>query len=364
MQSLTNPFRKLKDRRKLKGQRDLGSTSNSSLAEAPTSLAPNRQETVIASSSDGLRTIQTPPRSVVDDTTEKYGLFLIHPTNPAPKNEEGRLGYALDIVAVHGITGSAYDTWTHSNGTFWLKDLIPKDFPGARVFSYAYPADVFCSFATGTIRSFARSLLECLKGERRSEEQLKRPTIFICHSMGGIIVKEALVLAKIEDELFENIRISVKGILFLATPHRGSGSTQFPSVVTGIANLALTGTSRFVGRMRSDLIENLKKDSKVLEDIATNFRKQTNSFQIASFIEQDITPPLKSRIVDDTSGIMNIPNERIVPMHGCDHRSICRFASKHSESYKRVSNVLQDWVDELEIPDIKAQTHDDISCLR
>jgi hypothetical protein len=67
-------------------------------------------------------------------------------------------------------------------------------------------------------------------------------------------------------------------------------------VVTGIANLALTGTSRFVGRMRSDLIENLKKDSKVLEDIATNFRKQTNSFQIASFIEQDITPPLKSRV--------------------------------------------------------------------
>jgi hypothetical protein len=48
--------------------------------------------------------------------------------------------------------------------------------------------------------------------------------------------------------------------------------------------------------MRSDLIENLKKDSKVLEDIATNFRKQTNSLQIASFIEQDITPPLKSRV--------------------------------------------------------------------
>jgi hypothetical protein len=170
MQSLKNPFRQLKERRKLKGQRELGSISNSSLAEPPTSLAPDRQETVITSSSDGLRTIQTPPRSVVDDTAEKYGLFLIHSTNPAPNNEGDRLGYALDIIAVHGITGSAYDTWTHSNGTFWLKDLIPKDFPGARVFSYAYPADVFCTFATGTIRSFARSLLECLKGERRSEE--------------------------------------------------------------------------------------------------------------------------------------------------------------------------------------------------
>jgi len=177
MQSLTKPFRKLKERRKLKGQRDLGSTSNSSLSESPINLASNRQETVTASPCDGSQTIQTPPCPVVDDTTDKYGLFLIHPINPAPDNEEDRLGYALDIVAVHGITGSAYDTWTHSNRTFWLKDLIPNDFPGARVFSYAYPADVFCTFATGTIRSFARSLLEGLKGERRSKEVCP---LFIC----------------------------------------------------------------------------------------------------------------------------------------------------------------------------------------
>jgi ATP-dependent helicase/DNAse subunit B len=54
------------------------------------------------------------------------------------------------------------------------------------------------------------------------------------------------------------------------------------------------------------------------------------------------------KIVDDTSGIMNISNERIVPMQGCDHRSLCRFAGKHSENYKRVSNVLQDWIEELD----------------
>jgi hypothetical protein len=178
MESLTKPFRKLKERRRLKGQGDLSSTSNSSLAEPPTSLASNRQEAMIASSSDGPRTIQIPRRSAVDDTAEKYGLFLIHPTNPAPTNGEDRLGYALDIVAVHGITGSAYDTWTHNNGTFWLKDLIPEEFPGARVFSYAYPADIFCTFATGTIRSFARSLLEGLKGERRSKDVCP---LFICY---------------------------------------------------------------------------------------------------------------------------------------------------------------------------------------
>jgi hypothetical protein len=125
---------------------------------------------VIASLSDGPRTIQTPPRSVVDDATEKYRLFLIHPIYLALDNEKDMLGYAFDIIVVYGITGSAYNTWTHSNRTFWLKDLIPKNFLGARVFSYAYPVDVFCTFATGTIRLFIRSLLEGLKGKRRSKE--------------------------------------------------------------------------------------------------------------------------------------------------------------------------------------------------
>lgn len=53
------------------------------------------------------------------------------------------------------------------------------------------------------------------------------------------------------------------------------------------------------------------------------------------------------KIVDDISGVMDIPAERYVPMQGCDHRSICRFAGKDSESYKTVCSVLQDWADEL-----------------
>jgi hypothetical protein len=67
-------------------------------------------------------------------------------------------------------------------------------------------------------------------------------------------------------------------------------------VLTGIANVALTGTSRFVGHMRSDLIKALEKDSQVLKDISVNFRHQASNFHIASFIEQDITPPAKSRV--------------------------------------------------------------------
>ena len=69
-------------------------------------------------------------------------------------------------------------------------------------------------------------------------------------------------------------------------------------------------------------------------------------FRVADISDENSN--IYGKIVDDTSGIMNIPNERIVPMQGCDHRSICRFSGKQSESYKRVFNVLHDWVDEID----------------
>ena len=44
---------------------------------------------------------------------------------------------------------------------------------------------------------------------------------------------------------------------------------------------------------------------------------------------------------------MDVADERIVPMHGCDHKSVCRFSGRTSDAYQTVLSVLQDWVEEL-----------------
>ena len=171
----------------------------------------------------------------------------------------------------------------------------------------------------------------CMSSRPLTPSQVQqRRIIFICHSMGGIVVKkvrnrtlrldllltslQALIIALIDSEMYNNIRTSVTAILFLGTPHRGSEETGFPLVLTNIANVALVGTSRFVGSMRSDLIKSLEKDSKILKDISTNFRNQTRDIMIASFVEQKLTPPAKTRVR--------------TPFQQCDHQCLMLTRSK------------------------------------
>ena len=110
-----------------------------------------------------------PSHPHASDRVEKHGLFLLNPRNPQLNGVEAQETYILDIVALHGIDGDAYKTWTHENGKLWLRDFVPKGLPGARVFSFGYPAEVLFSRGTDNLESYARSLLEDLKRERRKE---------------------------------------------------------------------------------------------------------------------------------------------------------------------------------------------------
>jgi hypothetical protein len=117
--------------------------------------------------------------------TKLYGLFLLNKNEP-PIDSKDLVG--VDIVAIHGLNGDAYTTWQHDNGTLWLRDLLPSALPGSRVFTYGYPSELFWSNSVATLRDYARNLLMSL---RAVSEGKQRPIIFVCHSLGGIVCKQA-----------------------------------------------------------------------------------------------------------------------------------------------------------------------------
>lgn len=108
--------------------------------------------------------------SVAAGRTGKHGLIPLNSPQTFSNDAHDGETYPVDIVAIHGIAGDALGTWTHENGKLWLRDFLPNDLPGARVFSFGYPAEISLSRSTGNLDTFCRSLLESLKRERRSRE--------------------------------------------------------------------------------------------------------------------------------------------------------------------------------------------------
>jgi hypothetical protein len=101
----------------------------------------------------------------------------------------------VDIIAIHGLNGHYQKTWTatpklaRGKECNWLKDLLPKQIPNARIMSYGYNSIVQFSKSTARVGIFADALLEDIISWRRSAEEQARPIIFICHSLGGIVFK-------------------------------------------------------------------------------------------------------------------------------------------------------------------------------
>ncbi|KAH7327155.1 ankyrin repeat-containing domain protein [Rhexocercosporidium sp. MPI-PUGE-AT-0058] len=313
-----------------------GSRSTKSQPSSPLPLSQQTSTTLQPTT-----TTSTPSKPTRENTHGLLPLSLPSPTNSQPSERQ----YPIDIIAIHGITGDAYSTWTNKDSSyFWLRDSLPREFPGARIYSFGYRADVIFSRDTGDFDGFARDLLEEIYDTRLSKEDKRRPLIFVCHSMGGIVVKKALNVCQIEPR-YTHILSAVPSILFLSTPHGGSDPANMLATISKVLTIPIA--SIFVGRSRPELISALGRNSKELYTISKEFRHHTKNLKIFSFIEERFTPPLnKTLVVDEVSGSMNVDTENIVRMPGCNHQTICCFENEKSEGYRKVSNKLREVVEE------------------
>jgi hypothetical protein len=99
---------------------------------------------------------------------ERIGLIKLADSTSGPDGDEQ---YPVDIVAVHGLNGDLYSTWTHQNGSLWLKDFLPDSLPGCRVFTYGYPSQVF-SRSIADVEGYARRLLGEMRDIQSASGQL------------------------------------------------------------------------------------------------------------------------------------------------------------------------------------------------
>ena len=113
----------------------------------------------------------------------------------------------------------------------WLRDRLPRDVLQLRSLIYGYDTKLFKSHSFQDLDDIAWSFIASLRELRRSLPPAGA-LFFLAHSLGGIVLKQALVLLKCsahdEDKMiFE----SIKGLVFFGVPHRGMKISHFLAMV-------------------------------------------------------------------------------------------------------------------------------------
>ena len=224
--------------------------------------------------------------------------------NGAAKIPKGRLGVTVlydpptnvktiaDIVFIHGLTGDASRTWSHTDsdtGKPWPAILLSGDLPDARIMTFGYDADVanFWSPASqNRIGNHALNLLGGLTREREKNGSEDRKILFVAHNLGGLLVQDCLCLSRNHAEKhLRNVSSSTIGLVFLGTPNHGAD----------LAAWAQFGTTllKAIKRPNSEIVAVLKPGSEMLARIQDGFHgllriraEEGSTIDVTSFYEE------------------------------------------------------------------------------
>jgi pimeloyl-ACP methyl ester carboxylesterase len=136
------------------------------------------------------------------------------------------------------------------------------------------------------------------------------PIIFICHSYGGLIVKQLLQSANDIAAEYQPLVSRVAGIVFLGTPNSGSTIASFVNALKPLLQ-------------SSSAIEELRRSSPILQNLSYWFRKNAEANKWALRVYFETLPTHGAIVVDESSADLGIAN--IIPI-GVDanHLDICK----------------------------------------
>ncbi|OQD89690.1 hypothetical protein PENANT_c002G11140 [Penicillium antarcticum] len=268
-----------------------------------------------------------------------FGLSQIYVPRDEPK---------VDIVFVHGLNGHPHDSWTSKNtGTFWPVDLLPDVLAAQspRILTYGYNANV-TAFTDGVSRdsvvSHAETLASSLAANRSLKGCANRPIIFVCHSLGGLVVKRALIYSRsLSSEKTEHLRsvyVSTFGILFLGTPHNGSDIAKWGLLLHNICNAVLP--KKFM-EASPQLVKALRTNNETLQHINSLFVDIMGRFHIYFFHETRSTDVRGTRevIVDESSAAPYMEGVERMGIEA-DHSHMCKFDDENAAGYEVVAEAI------------------------
>lgn len=337
----------------------------------------------------------------------------IYLLSPSHRGVRGRETTNFDVIFVHGLVGSVFKSWrqgsipidqlgnkcspknftpttellpTNDEATgsageklklidspytrCWPKDWLAQDIQGLRVLAVDYPTALSnwrtdCDLNKDTLRQRAIHVMRQLE----AADLGGRPIVWVAHSMGGLLVKQILVICdeylrqnatkdngagngsagqqgqetslKISRRFLENVASQTKGIVFYSVPHKGSNLDWIER--RNLQKLLLLTT---------EVIE-LQKGSPILLELHEKFlnfvKRPEVDIKFMTFAEINSVSSFGVNKVVQWKGVLVHEDSlqfELGPMYklNIDHAHTCKPHSKEALTYARTLEFIKDLI--------------------
>jgi pimeloyl-ACP methyl ester carboxylesterase len=235
----------------------------------------------------------------------------------------------LTVVFVHGFNSSK-ECWLNSNGTYWPELLKREDeFSSIGIYIFSYRTSISSGYYS--LGDVVDSLKEYLRLDNVIDFS---KIIFVCHSMGGIVVRRFLVSQKTN-----LMRHGLKevGLFLVASPSLGSNYANMLYPISKLAGHTQAKALRF--SQENTWLNDLDRDF-------INFKAEKDgSLKIeGKELIEDLPVYLKSwffkkQIVEPFSGARYFGDPFKVP--GSDHFTIARAESSESIQHRLLCDFVR-----------------------
>ena len=231
------------------------------------------------------------------------------------------------VVFVHGVLSSGETCWRNENGSYW-PDLLKNEpeLKSIGVYVFTYETGIFSgSYRLGDI---VDALKECMKLDKVDESER---LIFVCHSMGGIVVRKFLVERAIE--LIQGQREI--GLFLVASPSLGSSYADWLSPLAQLFGHSQADVLRFV--RNNEWLQDLDKEFLNLKE-AGRLKIKGKELVEDKFIS--LKKVLRRQIVEPFSGARYFGEPFKVP--ASDHFSIAKPKDKDAIQHRELCQFIKD----------------------
>jgi hypothetical protein len=232
----------------------------------------------------------------------------------------------IDIIFLHGLAGDRFSTWTNVHQQFWPQ-IIADTFPNCSVYTCGFKSSKLSSLKAGEGTSIM-DLGTMVADGLICREVLAPKTLFICHSLGGLVVKQMIrKCSDSADKDFNELGRSCVGVAFLATPHQGS------KLASTLNTILSNGASKQLAQLTDSEEE--------LFDLNEHFRVHAvrKKISVKSFYETEKTWGVQ--VVDKFSGNPCVFGSDPIGVEG-NHITICKPVGLEAPVHKSICKFIRD----------------------